>query len=112
MAKGLREKVAQNRDLPASKLSALAILLDGRTVGMYTINAHVRDQASRGRGVGLASYPKACRVFLERFGLKRILFKTPARVFELLALEIDLIAPARPAIVRGPACTQPPRARR
>lgn len=73
-----------------SKLNTVAILLDGQPVGMHTINplvegdhgifhAHLWRPESRGRGVAMRSYPLACRLFLDRFDLKRILFKTPAQ---------------------------------
>jgi hypothetical protein len=33
----------------------------------------------RGRGIAEHSYPLACRLFVQRFDLKRILFKTPVQ---------------------------------
>lgn len=83
-------KRVQDAEAGTGKLNTLAILLDGRPVGMHTINplvegdhgifhAHLWRPEFRGRGIALRSYPLACRVFLRRFDLKRILFKTPAR---------------------------------
>lgn len=90
MEKNLREKVAANRSLSASKLNALVIMHGQTPIGLHTINpliegdygifhAHIIDPKFRGRGIGLQSYPKACRIFLERFDLKKIVFKTPLR---------------------------------
>lgn len=75
---------------PPSGLNSLIILHDNRPVGMHTLNpwtrgdsgifhAHIWDAAARGRGIGVRSYPLACRVFMTRFELRRILFKTPAQ---------------------------------
>jgi RimJ/RimL family protein N-acetyltransferase len=83
---GLREKC----NAPSSKLNALIILFDGRPVGFHTINpltegdhgifhAHIWDTQVRRKGIASVSYPKACQIFMRRFGLKRILFKTPAQ---------------------------------
>ncbi len=86
----LRKRIREAAAADVSKLNTLAILLDGRPVGMHTINplvegdhgifhAHLWSAESRGRGIALRSYPLACRLFLRRFDLMRILFKTPAR---------------------------------
>ena len=42
-------------------------------------HAHIARPDFRRRGVAECSYPQACRIFLQRFDLKRILFKTPAQ---------------------------------
>ena len=88
MKSGLLQKIQENKLLTVSKLNALAILCDGHAIGMHTINpliendygifhAHIWESHFRRQGIGMRSYPLACRVFIERFGLKRILFKTP-----------------------------------
>ena len=88
MEKNLREKVGENKKLPSSKLNALIICHDGQAIGMHTINpliegdhgifhAHICNPEFRSRGLGMLSYPKACRIFIDRFNLKRIVFKTP-----------------------------------
>jgi len=88
MKAGLTARIQENEKLASSKLSAVAITYDGRPIGIHTIfpvtegdfgifHAHIFDPEFRRRGVGLLSYPKACRVFFERFNLKKILFKTP-----------------------------------
>jgi RimJ/RimL family protein N-acetyltransferase len=88
MEKMLREKVDENKKLPSSKLSAVIICYDGQAIGMHTINqlvegdhgifhAHICNPEFRRRGLGMLSYPKACRIFIDRFNLKRIVFKTP-----------------------------------
>ena len=90
MERSLREKVLLNRALPTSKLNALAIRYQNETIGFHTVNpfiegdhgifhAHLLKTELRGRGLGVITYPKACGVFLERFDLKRILFKTPVQ---------------------------------
>ncbi len=77
-----------NHSARASKLNALVITYEGVAIGFHTINpliegdhgvfhAHIWDRDRRGHGVALSSYPQACGVFMERFNLKRILFKTP-----------------------------------
>ncbi|MBC7692839.1 MAG: GNAT family N-acetyltransferase [Methylotenera sp.] len=90
MARGTLQNITDNCLLSTSKLHALAITCDGRTVGVHTLfpliegdhgifHAHVWNPTFRNRGLGLRSYPKACQVFFERFDLKRILFKTPVQ---------------------------------
>lgn len=70
--------------------NALIIQHGSDAIGMHTINpphegdfgifhAHIWIPEFRGRGVGLICYPLACRKFIERFNLKRILFKTPVQ---------------------------------
>lgn len=67
-----------------------ANLYDGNPIGMHTMNpliegdygvfhAHIWEPSLRRRGVGLHSYPKALKIFMERFKLNRILFKTPTQ---------------------------------
>jgi RimJ/RimL family protein N-acetyltransferase len=90
MAETLRDKIRATPNPQTSRLNALAILLHGRPVGMHVLNpltegdwgifhAHLWNPLSRGRGIAERSYPLACRLFLDRFGLQRILFKTPAQ---------------------------------
>lgn len=87
-AESLRQRVRANEGRKDSKLSSLAILHDGRFIGFHNLNelqegdsgvfhAHISHPDFRRRGVAECSYPQACRVFLQRFNLKRILFKTP-----------------------------------
>ncbi len=86
--RGLINKCRENASRPSSKLNALIILYDEKPVGFHTMtpvvegdygifHAHVWDTQLRGRSLGVHTYPKACRIFLDRFDLKRILFKTP-----------------------------------
>jgi RimJ/RimL family protein N-acetyltransferase len=90
MKSALADKIRRNRELADSKLNALAILYDGRFVGFHTLfpvtegdsgifHAHVCQPAMRGRGLASRSYPLACLAFIGRFGLQRILFKTPTQ---------------------------------
>ncbi len=87
-ASTLRERIATNSGRASSKLNALAILHEGSFVGFHILNplvegdhgifhAHIARPEFRRRGIGELSYPQACRIFLERFDLQRILFKTP-----------------------------------
>jgi RimJ/RimL family protein N-acetyltransferase len=87
-ADSLLQRVRMNEPLARSKLSSLAILCDGQFVGFHNLSpltegdfgvfhAHISRPEFRRRGVAACSYPQACRVFLERFDLRRILFKTP-----------------------------------
>jgi RimJ/RimL family protein N-acetyltransferase len=89
-ADSLRQRVRKNEGLARSQLSSLAILHDGEFVGFHNLNplvegdfgvfhAHISRPEFRRRGVAECSYPLACRVFLQRFDLKRILFKTPVQ---------------------------------
>lgn len=88
MRKALLEKISTNSALSHSKINALVITYDEKPVGFHTLfpfvegesgvfHAHVSDEKMRGQGLGLVSYVKACRVFIDRFNLHRILFKTP-----------------------------------
>lgn len=89
-ADALRQRVQRNASLASSKLASLAILHEGEFIGFHNLNplvegdhavfhAHIARPEFRRRGVAEHSYPQACRVFLERFDLKRILFKTPVQ---------------------------------
>jgi RimJ/RimL family protein N-acetyltransferase len=90
LADSLRQRVRMNQTLADSKLSSLAIVHDGQFVGFHNLNpltegdfgifhAHISRPEYRRRGVAECSYPQACRVFLQRFELRRILFKTPVQ---------------------------------
>ena len=89
-AESLRKRVLINEELKHSKLNSLAILHNGEFVGFHNLNpltegdfgvfhAHISRPDFRRRGVAECSYPHACRIFFQRFGLKRILFKTPVQ---------------------------------
>jgi RimJ/RimL family protein N-acetyltransferase len=89
-ADSLRQRVRDSEGRARSKLGSLAILHDGEFVGFHNLNplvegdygifhAHIARPEFRRRGVAECSYPRACRIFLERFDLKRILFKTPVQ---------------------------------
>jgi RimJ/RimL family protein N-acetyltransferase len=89
-ADSLRQRVLMNAGLDRSRLTSLAVLHEGQFVGFHNLSplvegdfgvfhAHISRPEFRRRGVAECSYPQACRVFLQRFDLKRILFKTPAQ---------------------------------
>ena len=103
-ASGLRKKCIDNQSLPSSKLNALIVRYDQAGVGFHTINplaegefgvfhAHFWDSKIRGRGLGLYTYATACHIFIERFGLKRILFKTPVQNVAALRVKEKLKIP-------------------
>jgi RimJ/RimL family protein N-acetyltransferase len=82
--RSLREKC----EWPVAKRGVLVIIYRGQAVGFHTLHpiaegdygifhAHLWDESVRDRGIATVSYVKACHIFLNRFGLKRILFKTP-----------------------------------
>ncbi len=86
--KTLQEKCRQNPDPKTSKLNALVIDYENEPVGFHAINpviegnfgvfhAHLWKPELRGRGLAFHTYAMACRLFLKRFNLNRILFKTP-----------------------------------
>ena len=86
----LKKKFLENQDLKVSKLNALAICYQDRAIGVHTLNpliegdygifhAHIWPPEMRRRGIGMISYPLACNIFIGRFNLKRILFKTPVQ---------------------------------
>lgn len=88
--RGITQRIRSNSSLPVSKFSGLAILYDGKPIGIHSMNmieegdsgvfhAHIISPEFRRRGIGMFSYPLACKLFIERFGLKRVLFKTPAQ---------------------------------
>lgn len=68
--------------------TALTITYDGKPIGSHPINqikngdfgvfhAHIWTEEFRRKGIALWTYPRACQIFMDRFELKRILFKTP-----------------------------------
>ncbi len=88
MEAGMRARMQASRALPKPNSSGVAIVYDGKFIGQHSVNqltedgsaifhAHIFSPEFRGRGIGMHSYPKACRFFMDRFNLKRILFKTP-----------------------------------
>jgi len=90
MEQSIRAKLIENASQPVSKLNVVVIVYNKLPVGFHTINpltegesgifhAHIWDPNYRKRGIALYSYPKACRIFMSRFNLSRILFKTPVQ---------------------------------
>ena len=68
----------------------VTILFQGAAIGVYLINqlkqnesavfhAHIWDLDSRGKGIGTKTYRLACELFLKRFQLQRIIFRTPVQ---------------------------------
>lgn len=77
-----------SRLLVDSKSRSLTITYKEEAVGSHAISpliegdhgvfhAHIWAPEMRGKGIARITYPKACLIFMERFGLSRILFKTP-----------------------------------
>jgi RimJ/RimL family protein N-acetyltransferase len=88
MLKSLIQKCQDNALLPDSKINAVVILKDGEPVGFHTLfpiaegdhgifHAHIWNPEMRGQGIALNSYLLAAKVFMKRFNLNRILYKTP-----------------------------------
>lgn len=86
--RSLLERCRHNLSLPESKATVLVITHDGAPIGMHTLfpvtegdsaifHAHVWRPEFRGRGLGMITYPQACEIFMRRFDLKKLLFKTP-----------------------------------
>jgi RimJ/RimL family protein N-acetyltransferase len=101
MEKMFQEKITENRKPSSSKSNALVITYDGQPIGMHSINplvegdhgifhAHIWDPKFRRRGLAMHSYPKACRVFVDRFNLKKIVFKTPVGNFGAIRVKEKL----------------------
>jgi RimJ/RimL family protein N-acetyltransferase len=85
--------------------SYLTVVIKGKPVGVYLVNqirmnesgvfhAHIWEKEWRGQGLSTFAYPMACNVFFERFGFKKIIFKTPVnnlgalRVKEKLGISV------------------------
>lgn len=90
MKRSLLEKCEANSALPSSKMNAVVILYNGEPIGFHTLSpytegdsgifhAHIWDQSLRGKGIAQHSYIKAARVFMERFELKKLVYKTPVQ---------------------------------
>ncbi len=88
MNRSFLEKIATNGKFSVSKINALIVLYRQTPIGVHSVNplfegdfgifhAHIWSRDHRGLGIGFHSYPLACRIFLERFNLKKIVFKTP-----------------------------------
>jgi hypothetical protein len=73
-----------------SKSPLLTITYNGSAIGNYAISplfegdygvlhAHIWNPEMRGKGIARVTYPRACLIFIDRFNLRRILFKTPVQ---------------------------------
>lgn len=90
MRKNLLEKINEDINRKDSKSTVLVITYDDKAVGFHSINplveneygifhAHIFNPELRRKGICPITYPKACKIFIERFNLQRILFKTPVQ---------------------------------
>ncbi len=90
-----------NTLLAVSKLPVLTITYKGKAIGSHAMSplvegdhgvfhAHIWNPEMRGKGIGRITYPKACLIFMNRFDLKRILFKTPIRNIAAVRVKEDL----------------------
>ncbi len=88
MKEHLTKRLEYNSKLDKSNLNALVILHNKEPIGFHTLvpvtagesgvfHAHIWRSDMRKKGIGYSSYPKACTLFMERFNLQKILFKTP-----------------------------------
>jgi RimJ/RimL family protein N-acetyltransferase len=82
------DECRENSFLSASKSRFLTITYKDKAIGSHTLSplvegdygvfhAHIWNPEMRGKRIARITYPIACRIFMERFDLKRILFKTP-----------------------------------
>jgi hypothetical protein len=85
----LKEQIQQNLGTATSKLALLTIDLDGEAVGSHSLgdlvegasavfHAHVWEPEARGIGLCTYTYPLAAQIFMDRFGLNELIFKTPS----------------------------------
>jgi RimJ/RimL family protein N-acetyltransferase len=86
--KSVMDEFRANSQLAFSKSHLLTITYNGAAIGNHAISlliegnygvfhAHIWSPEMRGKGIARITYPRACLIFMERFNLKRILFKTP-----------------------------------
>jgi hypothetical protein len=86
--KSMMDECRANSLLAASKSRFLTITYEDEAIRSHTLfpleegdcgvfHAHIWSLEMRGKGIARITYPIACRIFMERFDLKRILFKTP-----------------------------------
>lgn len=86
--KSMINKCRANSLLAASKSRFLTITYKDKAIGSHTLSplvegdhgvfhAHIWKAELRGKGIARITYLKACLIFMDRFNLKRILFKTP-----------------------------------
>lgn len=84
----LIEKCQHDKQSTDPQSNALIIICDDTPVGFHTLSpvehgnfgifhAHIWDHDMRNKGIAKTSYPLACAVFMQRFKLQKILFKTP-----------------------------------
>jgi hypothetical protein len=84
----LNETITKNSTGSVCKLPFLTIELDGVPVGSHSLgdvvegetavfHAHLWSSHVRRIGLCTYTYPRAAKVFMERFGLKELTFKTP-----------------------------------
>jgi len=87
MRSSLLLKAATNLEKGDQFATQLIILYHGQAVGLHGLShieegcgvfhAHIWDSKHRGQGLGTYTYPRACRIFLDRFQLQKIRFESP-----------------------------------
>lgn len=88
--KVLTQTILESEKSDGSKLALLAVVLDGKVVGTHSVSeltegasavfhAHFWHPEARGIGLGTYTYPRAAKIFIDRFHLTQIIFKTPAQ---------------------------------
>jgi RimJ/RimL family protein N-acetyltransferase len=86
----LGDAIKDNLKKSTSKLPFLTIELDGIPVGSHSVgdvvegdtavfHAHLWDLRVRGIGLCTYTYPRAAKLFMDRFELNELTFKTPAQ---------------------------------
>jgi RimJ/RimL family protein N-acetyltransferase len=80
--------IRENSSRATSTLVWLAVLLDGQIIGTHSVSEVVEHQSAvfhahlwkpelRGQGIATFTYPRAAKIFADRFDLREVLFKTP-----------------------------------
>jgi RimJ/RimL family protein N-acetyltransferase len=99
--KWMIDECRANSLLTASKSRFLTITYKDKAIGGHTLSplvegdygvfhAHIWKPEMRGKGIARITYPIACRIFMERFNLKRILFKTPIQNIAAIRVKEEL----------------------
>jgi RimJ/RimL family protein N-acetyltransferase len=86
----LRDKIRASATPEGPGLNAVIITYEGRPIGFHTVNpvvpgesgvfhAHLIVPEMRRQGIGEHTYRMATKLFMDRFDLQKIVFKTPAQ---------------------------------
>ncbi len=95
------KKRASNSDF---KLRILTVVVDGVPIGHHSVadiiegdsavfHASIWNSQYRGKGIGSLTYPRACKILMDRFELKKIVFKTPIQNIAAIRIKEKLGIP-------------------